>query len=62
MGYELAYAEKIHKPVIILHNDDKSQLSAMISGTDYFIDVNNYSTYHDAIQILDAKLNGKKYL
>ncbi|AKP66292.1 nucleoside 2-deoxyribosyltransferase [Companilactobacillus ginsenosidimutans] len=61
VGYELAYAEKLHKPVVILHNDDKSHLSAMISGSDYFLDINNYSTYHDAIQILDSKFSGKKY-
>lgn len=61
VGYELAYAEKINKPVIILHNEEKSSLSAMIVGSDYFLDINSYSDYHDAIQILDQKLNGKKY-
>jgi nucleoside 2-deoxyribosyltransferase len=61
VGYELAYAEMIKKPVIILHNEDKSQLSAMITGTDYFLDINSYSDYHEAIQILDRKLVGKRY-
>ena len=34
VGYELSYAEKFNIPVIILHNDSKSQLSAMIEGTE----------------------------
>lgn len=61
VGYELAYAEKIHKPVIIFHNEEKSQLSAMIVGSDYFLDINSYTDYHDIITILDSKLSGKKY-
>ena len=61
VGYGLAYAERLQKPVIILHNRDKSKLSAMINGTDYFFDVNYYENYHDAIQILEEKLSGKQY-
>lgn len=56
VGYELAYAEKLHKPVIILHNSKNGQLSAMINGTDYFKDIFEYSTIAEAITILKKKL------
>lgn len=56
VGYELAYAEKLHKPVIILHNSTKSQLSAMIHGTDYFKDIFEYETISEAIKILKNKI------
>lgn len=52
VGYELGYAEKLHKPVVILHNSTKSQLSAMINGTDYFKDIFEYQTVDEAIEIL----------
>ncbi|GEO63492.1 nucleoside 2-deoxyribosyltransferase [Companilactobacillus nantensis] len=56
VGYELAYAEKLHKPVIILHNSTKSQLSAMINGTDYFKDIFEYETVSEAIEILKRSI------
>ncbi|WP_125713852.1 nucleoside 2-deoxyribosyltransferase [Companilactobacillus kedongensis] len=56
VGYELAYAEKIEKSVIILHNKNKSQLSAMIAGSSYFGDINYYSDVAEAISILKKKL------
>lgn len=52
VGYELGYAERLHKPVVILHNSTKSQLSAMINGTDYFKDIFEYQTVDEAIKIL----------
>ncbi|MFC6176683.1 nucleoside 2-deoxyribosyltransferase [Companilactobacillus huachuanensis] len=56
VGYELGYAERLHKPVIILHNSKNSQLSAMINGTDYFKDIFEYSTVAEAIEILKRVL------
>ncbi|MFD1417929.1 nucleoside 2-deoxyribosyltransferase [Companilactobacillus keshanensis] len=56
VGYELAYAEKIKKPVLILHNKNKSQLSAMIEGSKYFRNINYYSDVTEAISILKSKL------
>lgn len=57
VGYELAYAEKIGKLVIILHNKNKSQLSAMIEGSSYFKDINYYETIEEAIEILDKSIS-----
>lgn len=57
VGYELSYAERIGKPVIILHNKNKSQLSAMIEGSSYFKDINYYETIEEAIEILDKKIS-----
>ncbi len=56
VGYELAYAEHIGKPVIILHRTNQTQLSAMIAGTDYFDNVCYYKEIADAIEILEAQL------
>lgn len=57
VGYELAYAEKINKPVIILHRKAETKLSAMINGTDYFKNVNYYSSLVEAERILKTRLN-----
>lgn len=36
VGYELAYAEKLHKPTLCLYNADSSRtLSAMVAGNPY---------------------------
>jgi nucleoside 2-deoxyribosyltransferase len=56
VGYELAYAEHIGKPVIILHRTNQNQLSAMIVGTDYFDSIYYYEEIEDAIEILEAQL------
>lgn len=56
VGYELAYAEHIGKPVIIIHRTNQSQLSAMIAGTDYFDSIYYYEEIEDAIGILEAQL------
>lgn len=36
VGYELAYAERFGKPVHILYNRSRANLSAMLTGNDYF--------------------------
>lgn len=56
VGYELACAELFEKPVIILHDSEVASLSAMISGTDYFSDINFYHGVDEAVAILQAKL------
>ncbi|MFD0896622.1 nucleoside 2-deoxyribosyltransferase [Loigolactobacillus binensis] len=56
VGYELAYAEKIAKPVIILQRNRQAKLSAMISGTPYFTKIFNYQTLAQAIIILQREL------
>lgn len=57
VGYELAQAEQLAKPVIILHRPGKSTLSAMINGTDYFKDkVHTYATIEDAKRVLNREL------
>lgn len=55
VGYELAYAEHIGKPVIIIHRTNQSQLSVMIAGTDYFDSIYYYEEIEDAIGILEAQ-------
>ncbi|MDN5275437.1 MAG: Nucleoside 2-deoxyribosyltransferase [Candidatus Saccharibacteria bacterium] len=40
VGYELAYAENLHKPILCLFNSAaRSMLSAMIAGNAYFTTV-----------------------
>ncbi|WP_125770815.1 nucleoside 2-deoxyribosyltransferase [Companilactobacillus furfuricola] len=56
VGYELACAECFDKPVILLHDPDVSDLSAMISGDGYFSDVNYYHNADEAVAILRQKL------
>jgi len=56
VGYELAFAEKISKPVIILHNPDKTSLSAMINGTSYYQQIFLYHTVDEALEILKKVL------
>lgn len=36
VGYELAYAEKLGKPVHIFYNKTRTNLSAMLTGNTYF--------------------------
>lgn len=36
VGYELAYAESLNKPVYIFYDHTKTQLSAMLNGNTYF--------------------------
>lgn len=36
VGYEMAYAEKIGKPVYIFHDSSRGPVSAMLTGAGYF--------------------------
>lgn len=56
VGYELGFAERIGKPVIILHQQGQTQLSAMISGTVFFNHINYYTTLAQAEKILTNQL------
>jgi len=57
VGYELATAEKLGKPVIILHNPAKTKLSAMINGTEYYQQIFTYHTLSEALEILRKELS-----
>lgn len=57
VGYELAFAEKLNKPILTLFNRTSGKkLSAMISGNTYF---NNsmYETYDDLSKLVGSFLN-----
>lgn len=48
VGYELAYAEKLGKPVHIFYRPKDTQLSAMLTGDPYF----QIHTYQDESDLL----------
>lgn len=49
VGYELAYAENLNKPVYVFYRPEKCQLSAMIKGDQYF-HISTYSTKEELFQ------------
>lgn len=53
VGYELAYAEKLGKPVYILYRNAETQLSAMLTGDPYFT-IFPYGTGEEAFRIIDG--------
>ena len=53
VGYELAYAEKIGKPVHIFYNKSRTRLSAMLTGNSYF-NVHPYDCEEDLFALLDS--------
>ena len=56
VGYELAFAEKLNKPVNVLYRNKECNLSAMISGDDYF-NIFSYENKEEAFNIIDKILN-----
>ena len=54
VGYELAYAEKINKPVHVLYKKEKG-ISAMITGDKYY-KLHPYSSKEEIFSILDTLL------
>lgn len=56
VGYELAYAEKIGKPCHVFYNNEKTQLSAMITGNPYFT-IHPYTDEADIYPVIDSILN-----
>lgn len=55
VGYELAYAEQLGKPVYVLYRPDRARLSAMIKGDPYF-QVIPYQTIPEACSAIDGIL------
>ena len=56
VGYELAYAESLSKPVHIFFNKKRTKLSAMLSGNKIF-QLHPYSDANDIFPELDKILN-----
>ena len=56
VGYELAFAENLKKEVNVLYKNKECNLSAMISGDEYF-KIFRYETKEDAFYIIDKILN-----
>lgn len=52
VGYELAYAERFEKPCHIFYNKTKTQLSAMLTGNEYF-KIHPYETEEDIFHVLE---------
>ena len=55
VGYEMAFAESHNKPVHILYRSSVCQLSAMLTGDDYF-NIYPYETKEEAFAIIDGIL------
>ena len=53
VGYELAYAEAIGKPVHIFFNTARGHLSAMLTGDDYF-HIHYYATEDELFSLLST--------
>ena len=57
VGYEMAYAEKIGKPVHIFFDKSRGALSAMLTGNPYF-HIRYYETEAELFAAVDAALEG----
>ena len=55
VGYEMAFAEKIGKPVYIFYDQTRCQLSAMLSGDSYF-KIYPYTSEAEIYPIIDELL------
>jgi len=55
VGYELAFAEKLGKPVHIFHNTGRGTLSAMLTGDSYF-SVHPYETEAELFRLVEEAL------
>ena len=55
VGYELAFAENLNKPVHIFYNRERTRLSAMLTGNTYF-HIHPYSSEEEIYPILDSIL------
>ena len=53
VGYELAFAEKLGKPVHIFYNRERTRLSAMLTGNSYF-NIHPYTTEEEIFPILNS--------
>ena len=55
VGYELAYAEKLNKPVHIFYRPSVCSLSAMLKGNPYF-HIHSYETKKELLALIDEIL------
>ena len=55
VGYELAYAEKLGKPVHIFYRPQDTQLSAMLTGDPYF-HIHPYSNDEELLMLIKEVL------
>ena len=55
VGYELAFAEKLGKPVHIFYNSTRTTLSAMLTGDKYF-KIHPYKAEEEIYPIIDSIL------
>ena len=55
VGYELASAERYNKPCFVLYRKSKCNLSAMISGNEYY-KIFDYENIKDAFEIINKIL------
>ena len=53
VGYELAYAEKLGKPVHIFYDMTRATLSAMLTGDKYFM-IHPYKSEEEIYPVLDS--------
>ena len=56
VGYELAMAEQLKKPTIILYRPQIARLSAMIAGTSFFNRIYEYEMVEEAAKVLEREL------
>lgn len=55
VGYELAFAEKLGKPVHIFYNKKRCRLSAMLTGDSYF-QIHPYKNEEEIYPLIDSIL------
>lgn len=55
VGYEMAFAERYEKPTYIFYRKKETQLSAMLTGDDYFT-IHAYETKEELFEMIDAIL------
>ena len=55
VGYELAFAEKEHKPVHIFYNKTRTNLSSMLTGNKYFV-IHPYKNEEEIYPIIQSIL------
>lgn len=58
VGYELAYAERYEKPVHIFYRRSETELSAMLSGDNYF-KIHPYESEEELFELVAAALGDK---
>ncbi len=58
VGYEIAYALNLEKPVLALYNEERNPISAMISGnTSQYITIRSYKQIEDLLKHISLYLS-----